>query len=166
GGQDRVRAPRGADAADARGPRAAARASGRAGARDRPCPRAGAQQSHEDLVKSAPVLGLDIGGSSSRARLSAGGRVLAEAEGPGANVAALAPDVAERRLTALLAELGAARPVTCCAGAAGAVVPEARARLEQLLQRLLPGCRVEVGPDTRVVPPAAGVRHGSALIAG
>ncbi len=114
----------------------------------------------------AAVLGLDIGGSSSRARLSAGGRVLAEAEGPGANVAALSPALAERRLTALLAELGAAHPVACCAGAAGAEVPEARARLEQLLQRLLPGCRVNVVHDTRLVLAAAGFETGIALIAG
>ena len=114
----------------------------------------------------AAVLGLDIGGSSSRARLSAGGRVLAEAEGPGANVAALAPGVAERRLTALLAELGSVHPLACCAGAAGAEVPEARARLEQLLQRLLPRCRVEVVHDTRLVLAAAGLDTGIALIAG
>jgi glucosamine kinase len=112
------------------------------------------------------VLGLDIGGSSSRARLSRGGRILAEAEGPGANVAALTPAVAEHRLTALLAELGAANPVACCAGAAGAEVPEARVRLEKLLQRLLPGCRVEVVHDTRLVLAAAGLDAGIALIAG
>jgi len=92
--------------------------------------------------------------------------VLAEAEGPGANVAALSPGVAERRLTALLAELGSAHPVACCAGAAGAEVPEARARLEQLLQRLLPRCRVEVVHDTRLVLAAAGFATGIALIAG
>jgi N-acetylglucosamine kinase-like BadF-type ATPase len=92
--------------------------------------------------------------------------VLAEAEGPGANVAALSPGVAERRLTALLAELGSVNPVACCAGAAGAEVPEARARLEQLLQRLLPRCRVEVVHDTRLVLAAAGLNTGIALIAG
>ena len=112
------------------------------------------------------MLGLDIGGSSSRARLSAGGRLLAEAEGPGANVAALSPGVAERRLTALLAGLGDLHPVACCAGAAGAEVPEARVRLEQLLQRLLPRCRVEVVHDTRLVLAAAGFATGIALIAG
>jgi glucosamine kinase len=115
---------------------------------------------------SRVVLGLDIGGSSSRARLSAGGRVIAEAEGAGANVAALPPAVAERRLTTLLAELGPAQPVACCAGAAGAEVPEARARLEQLLVRLLPGCRVSVVHDTRLVLAAAGLDSGIALIAG
>ena len=105
----------------------------------------------------ALVLGLDIGGSSSRARLSSGGRVFAEAEGPGANVAVLPPAVSERRLTTLLGELGPAQPVSCCAGAAGAEVPEARARLEELLLRLYPACRVAVVHDTRLVLAAAGV---------
>jgi glucosamine kinase len=119
------------------------------------------------VTSGSPVfLGLDIGGSSSRARLSAGGRVVAEAEGPGANVAAVPPTVAERRLTALLADLGPAHPVACCAGAAGAEVPEARVRLEQLLVRLLPGCRVAVVHDTRLVLAAAGMDSGIALIAG
>ena len=112
------------------------------------------------------VLGLDIGGSSSRARLSAGGRVLADAEGPGANVAALTPAVAERRLTALLAQLGSVRPAACCAGAAGAEVPEAHDRLEQLLVRLLPGTRVTVVHDTRLVLAAAGLESGIVLISG
>ncbi|HVD46858.1 MAG TPA: BadF/BadG/BcrA/BcrD ATPase family protein [Candidatus Limnocylindria bacterium] len=118
------------------------------------------------MVAKASVLGLDIGGSSSRARLSARGRVLAEAEGPGANVAALTPAVAERRLTALLADLGPAHPVACCAGAAGAEVPEARLRLEQLLTRLLPDCQITVVHDTRLVLAAAGLESGIALIAG
>jgi N-acetylglucosamine kinase-like BadF-type ATPase len=117
-------------------------------------------------VSSAPVLGLDIGGSSSRARLAADGKVLAEVEGPGANVAAVQPALVERRLTELIAELGPTHPVACCAGAAGAEVPEARARLEQLLARLLPGCRIAVVHDTRLVLAAAGLDVGIALIAG
>jgi glucosamine kinase len=112
------------------------------------------------------VLGIDIGGSSSRARLSAGGKVIAESEGAGANVAVLPAAVVERRVTALLAELGPASPVACCAGAAGAEVRDARVRLEQLLVRLLPNCRVEVVHDTNLVLAAAGMDAGIALIAG
>lgn len=92
--------------------------------------------------------------------------MLAEAEGPGANIAALTPEVVERRLTSLLADLGRVHPVACCAGAAGAEVPEARMRLEQLLTRLLPGCRVTVVHDTRLILAAAGLDTGIALIAG
>jgi glucosamine kinase len=112
------------------------------------------------------VLGLDIGGSSSRARLSEGGRILAEAEGPGANVATIARQQVERRISALIAEMGPVRPVACCAGAAGAEVPAARKRLLALLGRLLPECRVAVVHDTRLVLAAAGLDAGIALIAG
>jgi N-acetylglucosamine kinase-like BadF-type ATPase len=45
-------------------------------------------------------------------------------------------------------------------------VPEARERLEQLLVRLLPGCKVTVVHDTRLVLAAAGLESGIALIAG
>jgi glucosamine kinase len=115
---------------------------------------------------SSAVLGLDIGGSSSRARLSAEGRVLAEAEGMGANVAEVAPRTVERRLSALLADLGPMHPAACCAGSAGAEVLPARKRLEKLLMRLLPGTRIAVVHDSRLILAAAGLESGIALIAG
>lgn len=112
------------------------------------------------------VLGLDIGGTSSRARLVEGDRLVAEASGAGANVALIDPRVVDERLTALIAELGSPRPVACCAGAAGAEVPAARRRLEELLASLLPGARVAVVHDTRLILAAAGLDEGIALIAG
>ena len=112
------------------------------------------------------VLGLDIGGSRTRARLVEGGTIVAEVEGRGANPAALAIAVVERRLGDLLGRLGPVRPAACCAGAAGAEVPAARARLEAVLSRLLPGTAVEVVHDARLVLAAAGLDHGIALIAG
>jgi glucosamine kinase len=115
---------------------------------------------------SSAVLGLDIGGSSSRARLSAEGRVLAEAEGMGANVAEVAPRTVERRLSALLADIGPMHPAACCAGSAGAEVLPARKRLEKLLMRLLPGTRIAVVHDSRLILAAAGLESGIALIAG
>jgi len=112
------------------------------------------------------VLGLDIGGSSSRARLSEGGRIVSEASAPGANVALIDPSVVAERLTSLIEQLGSPHPATCCAGAAGAEVPAGRRRLEELLAMLLPGARVLVVHDTRLILAAAGVDVGIALIAG
>jgi N-acetylglucosamine kinase-like BadF-type ATPase len=109
---------------------------------------------------------MDIGGSSSRARLSLDGRVVAEVEGPGANVATLPPATVKHRLTELLAELGSIHPNACCAGSAGAEVPEARLRLERLLESLLPGCRISVVHDARLVLAAAEKDEGIALISG
>jgi len=69
-------------------------------------------------------------------------------------------------VTALLGRLGDAHPQACCAGAAGAEIPAARARLEQLLGRMLPDCRLAVVHDTRLVLAAAGIAAGIALVAG
>ncbi len=78
----------------------------------------------------------------------------------------LDPRLVDERLTALLERLGELRPEACCAGAAGAEVPEARAHLQALLERKLPGSRVGVVHDTRLVLAAAGLDSGIALIAG
>src|SRR5439155_716749 len=150
--------------------RAAARQPGGARARGGPRRAARAAQGHPNLVKpgaEAPlVLGLDIGGSSSRARLAEGGRTLSEASAPGANVALIDPGVVEERLTSLIEQLGSPHPATCCAGAAGAEVPAGKRRLEELLARLLPGASVLVVHDTRLILAAAGLDVGIALVAG
>jgi len=112
------------------------------------------------------VLGLDIGGSSSRALLSQGGRTIADAIGPGANVASIDPQLVEERLTALIRKLGERHPIACCAGAAGSEFPAGKRLLEGLLARLLPGTKVLVVHDARLVLAAAGLESGIALIAG
>jgi N-acetylglucosamine kinase-like BadF-type ATPase len=112
------------------------------------------------------VLGLDIGGSSSRARLSQGGREVAEAVGEGANVTTVDPALVEARLGALIARLGGPQPAGCCAGAAGSEFPAGKRLLEDLLARLLPGTKVLVVHDARLILAAAGADSGIALIAG
>ncbi len=91
---------------------------------------------------------------------------MAEAEGPGANVAVLPPQVVESRLGELLSRIGTIRPDACCAGAAGAEVPVGRERLEKLLASILPDCKITVVHDTRLVLAAAGFDSGIALISG
>jgi len=117
-------------------------------------------------VRPGSLLGLDIGGSLSRARFVEDGRIVAEAEGPGANVAVLRPRTVEGRIGALLAGMGAISPDACCAGSAGAEVPAGRARLERLLTALLPGCTITVVHDARLVLAAARIDVGIALISG
>ena len=91
---------------------------------------------------------------------------MAEALAAGANVALIDPSVVEERLTSLIEQLGSPHPATCCAGAAGVEVPAGRRRLEELLGLLLPGARVLVVHDTRLILAAAGLDVGIALIAG
>ena len=112
------------------------------------------------------VLGLDIGGSSTRARLSQGGRTLAEATASGANVTTIDPEVVEERLRDVIGKLGSPLPAACCAGAAGSEVPAGKRRLEELLAMLFPGSRILVVHDARLVLAAAGLESGIALIAG
>ena len=81
------------------------------------------------------VLGIDIGGSRTRGRLSEGGKILAEAAVDGANVTALPPQVVASRLKTLIDKLGLGQPpspsggghggwtvAACSAGAASAGV--------------------------------------------
>lgn len=72
----------------------------------------------------------------------------------------------EERISGLVSQLDAVRPDACCAGAAGAEVPEAKARLESLLRRLMPNSLLCVVHDSRLVLAAAGLSSGIALIAG
>lgn len=117
------------------------------------------------MKPAVALLGLDIGGSNSRARLTVDGRVVEERTGPGANVAETSPRVVESRLRPLLANLPA-NPAACCAGSAGAEVPSGRAMLERLLGSALPESRISVVHDSRLVLAAAGFDSGIALIAG
>ena len=77
------------------------------------------------------VIGLDIGGSTSRARLVEDGRLLAEAEAGAAKLAAVGEERAIRELGDLLGRLGGSEaPVAAaCAGAAGADGPVQRLRM-------------------------------------
>ena len=118
---------------------------------------------------SQVVLGLDIGGSRTRARLMRSGVVVGEAEAGSASLTAAGPERAREALAVLFGELGeiAVSPVaTAVAGAAGCDTAANRARLRELLAPLLPGARVEVVHDARLVLAAAGLDEGVALIAG
>jgi glucosamine kinase len=112
------------------------------------------------------VLGMDIGGSRTRGRLSEGGKVLAEAVADGANVTALPEPTVVSRLQALIDKLGNPKVVACCAGAAGSEVPGAADRLARILRDLLPGARIHVVHDAQLVLAAAGLSAGTAIIAG
>ena len=112
------------------------------------------------------VLGLDMGGSRTRARVTRDGETEAEASGPGTNITALGSAEVGRRLAVVLKDLGRPGIDACCAGAAGSEQPRARAQLEHILVEFLPGARVEVVHDSRLVLAAANVPSGVALVAG
>ncbi len=112
------------------------------------------------------VLGLDMGGSRTRARLVRNHEFQTEALGAGTNITAIGSPEVRRRLATVLNELGNPGVDACCAGAAGTEDEQARGELERLLGELLPGTRVQVVHDSRLVLAAANLVSGVAVIAG
>jgi glucosamine kinase len=112
------------------------------------------------------VLGLDIGGTATRAVLAAGGRTRCDRSGGSANPAAVGWAAARSNLREVVAGLPAGNVGAVCAGAAGAGDEAVAGRLRDLLGELLPGARLLVVTDARLVLAAAGLDAGVALIAG
>jgi glucosamine kinase len=113
------------------------------------------------------VLGIDIGGTGSRALLCADGEVIAESEAGSASIPAVGQAGAEAALDELLAGLplrGAARLDAVCAGSAGLSVPGAAEFLQARLSPL--AAAVEIVSDAMLVLPAAGLGDGAAVICG
>ena len=115
------------------------------------------------------VLGLDIGGSTTRARLVADGSVVAEATATSASMTAAGPERAAAAVRDLLGQLPELTGTldAVCAGAAGAITAtETRDFLHASLAPLTAGGRVLVVDDASLILPAAGVCDGIAVIGG
>jgi N-acetylglucosamine kinase-like BadF-type ATPase len=112
------------------------------------------------------VIGVDIGGSKTHGIRSVDGREVAEAVAGSANVAAVGPAAAGRQLDALFAQLGTGGVDAVCAGAAGADGVESVGVVTRLISDRVPGARVSVVHDARLVLAAEGLDAGVALIAG
>jgi glucosamine kinase len=121
------------------------------------------------LTSEFRLLGLDIGATSSRARLWAGGQVAAESRGPSASVPAVGLERATAALAGLLADAGVdpAEPLDAiCAGSAGL---SASGTTEFLRRQLAPLTRPDalvIVSDVTLVLPAAGLDEGIAVICG
>lgn len=111
-------------------------------------------------------LGIDIGGSHTRALVLRDDGARAEGRGGGANPSALGRERARAELARALAAIGNPEVAACCAGAAGAELLSVRSVLAEILEELLPGARVLVLHDARLLLAGEGLDHGIALIAG
>jgi glucosamine kinase len=115
------------------------------------------------------LLGIDIGGTSSRARLWAGGQIAAESQASSASLPAVGLQAASSALAALLASarVGPGEPVDAvCVGSAGLSVPGARQFLHGQLAPLTRSGTVVIVSDAMLVLPAAGLAAGVAVICG
>jgi len=112
------------------------------------------------------LLGLDVGGTSSRARLVVGGETVAEATAESANAAAVGLAASAHVLDDLLGQLplGPWEPLdVACAGIAGTLsgsIELFQARLGAVAKEVL------VLGDIHLVLPAAGLERGTALVCG
>jgi len=115
------------------------------------------------------LIGIDIGGTRTRARLWADGRTAAETQAPSASLPAAGIEGARAALSAALAGLGLdpADPVDAiCVGSAGLSVPGADSFLRAQLTPLARSGLVVVVSDVMLVLPAAGFDAGVAVICG
>jgi glucosamine kinase len=112
------------------------------------------------------LLGLDIGGSTTRALRCTDG-VRRETRTGSANLASVGDSQAGEALDSALAGLGDLSGVQAvCAGAAGADSPATVARLTAMLSARVPHARVSVVHDTALMLAAAGLSSGVVLISG
>jgi len=114
------------------------------------------------------VLGVDVGGTYTRARLVRDGAVVADAEAGSSSLTA----AGRERATAAVRDLLDRLPVeagtvdSVCVGSAGSGSPEARAFLEEHLGPLARNGSVRLVNDVRLVLAAAGLDDGIAVVAG
>ncbi len=115
------------------------------------------------------VLGLDIGGTRSRAQLCVDGKVVAEGKAASASLVAVGAASARAALADLLGQLPLdplRRLDAVCVGAAGASVPGTRQFLTEHLAPLTRSGHVMIVKDAMLILPAAGLDAGIALICG
>jgi N-acetylglucosamine kinase-like BadF-type ATPase len=115
------------------------------------------------------VLGLDIGGTRSRAQLCVDGEVVADAEAAGASLIAVGATGAQAALVDLLAQLPLRprqRLDAICVGSAGTSAPGARQFLTEHFAPLTRSGTLVIVKDAMLVLPAAGLDSGVALICG
>ena len=121
------------------------------------------------MTFTGDLIGLDIGGSTTRGVLFRDGRAVRHTTGPSTNVQNVSPDAAASALRDVFGELGAGPSVPVLAGAGGVDTPADAARLEALM-RSVSGVSSEVPVaavhDTRLILAAGGHTTGIAVIAG
>jgi N-acetylglucosamine kinase-like BadF-type ATPase len=115
------------------------------------------------------ALGLDVGGTHSRALLVRDGELVGEATAPSASLTTAGRDRATLAIGSVLDQLGIGPGSgldAVCLGAAGTGAPDAVAFFVELLSPVTAGGRVVVVNDARLVLAAAGLVDGIACVAG
>jgi glucosamine kinase len=109
-------------------------------------------------------VGVDSGGSSTRAIAADGDRIIGTAEGPGANLRRLGVENAANEIAATVTRaLGRARPHAIFVGTAGAGSPQVAEALRTALGRFFADTAIGVCDDARIAL-RAGVESGDGVV--
>ena len=114
----------------------------------------------------ARFVGLDIGGSKTRGIVWTDGAVSSDASVGSTNVQNVSAQAARDNMAELFSLLDAAGATDVLAGAGGVDTDDDAAALAGLISPFVPGARVQVVHDTRLLLAAAGASTGVAVIAG
>src|SRR6478609_52237 len=112
------------------------------------------------------VIGLDIGGTKTRGVRFEDGRPVADESVGSANVQNVTPEEAARNLAELFGRIGGGAVAQVYAGAGGIDTDDDAAALAALIAPHVPGARVTVVHDSRLLLAAGGASTGVAVIAG
>jgi len=111
-------------------------------------------------------VGLDIGGSKTRGILWVNGAVAADASVGSANVQNVSIETARQHMAELFAQLDVGDVRVVFAGAGGVDTDDDAAALRALIAPFVPGARITVVHDTRLLLAAGGATTGVAVISG
>ncbi|MFD4407689.1 N-acetylglucosamine kinase [Nocardia sp. NPDC058499] len=117
-------------------------------------------------MRPTVVLGIDIGGSTTRMLVAAGGRVIDSVRLPSAGLNAVGVDGAREVFEDLAARVESECVAAVCAGSAGVDDEASRTQLHAVVQRCFPSVPVRVLHDADLVLAAAGEESGIVLISG
>lgn len=112
------------------------------------------------------VIGLDIGGTKTRGVRFENGKTVADEVVGSSNVQNVTLEEAAANIAELLAKIGGGAVAYVYAGAGGIDTDEDAAALTALIAPHVPGARITVVHDSRLLLAAGGVSQGVAVIAG
>ncbi|MCI9871441.1 N-acetylglucosamine kinase [Arthrobacter humicola] len=112
------------------------------------------------------VIGLDIGGTKTRGVRFEGGAPVADESVGSSNVQNVSPEEAALNLAELFARIGGGDVAQVYAGAGGIDTGDDAAALAALIAPHVPGARITVVHDSRLLLAAGGASTGVAVIAG
>ena len=112
------------------------------------------------------MIGLDIGGTKTRGVRFEDGTPVADESVGSSNVQNVSPEEAARNLAELFARIGGGAVAQVYAGAGGIDTDDDAAALAALIAPHVPGARITVVHDSRLLLAAGGASTGVAVIAG